>query len=205
MKKKIFVTESIVPELGVYTQFIEKMFNSHVLTNNGVNCRALETAIKNFLNVEFVTACSNGTVGIEIALHAAELAGKKIITTPFSYVATISAPLWIGCQVLLADIDEDTLCIDPHKIGELLDADVAGIIPVNVYGHPCNDAAIETLASSCGRPVKVVYDAAQAFGSSIGGKSLLAFGDFAICSLHATKVFHSFEGGFVVSHHKADY
>lgn len=119
----------------------------------------------------------------------------------YTYVATVSAALWVGCEVVFADIDPDTLCVSPRRIREQMSDDISGVMPVNVYGHPCDHAGIREAV--CGLPV--IYDAAQAFGATLDGRSLLGFGDFAVCSLHATKVFHSVEGGFVVSHNARDH
>lgn len=175
---------------------LEEIFDTHVLTNNGPLLISLEKKLKEFLGVPWLLPCSNGTIALELALHAAGAAGKRVVTTPFTYVATASAPLWIGCEVAFADIDEETLAIDPKKIASLLATETAAILPVDIYGHACDFKAIANVAGD----IPVIYDAAQAFGAKLAGKSLFCFGDFSTCSLHATKVYHTFEGGFVVCH-----
>lgn len=195
------MTRSILPEPGKFGERAEDIIRSHVLTNNGPRCRELEKSLEQFLGIKEIAMCANGTLGIEIALHAAGCAGKKIITTPFTYVATASAALWVGCDVVFADIDPDTLCVSPDSIREKMSDDVSGVMPVNVYGHPCDDTGIREAAGG----IPVIYDAAQAFGARLDGRQILDFGDFAVCSLHATKVFHSVEGGFVVTHNAQEH
>lgn len=197
MKDAIYVTKSIKPDPEEFSGYMARIIEDRVFTNNGPKCGLLEEKLGGLVQSPFIALCANGTLGLEIALHAAGLAGKKIITTPFSYVATVSAPLWVGCDVVFADIDEENLSIDPARIADLLDDDVAGVLAVNVYGHPCDYEAIRQVLPT-GKPV--IYDAAQAFGASLHGKSLLSFGDMAVCSFHATKPFHTFEGGCVVCH-----
>lgn len=198
MPERINVTQSILPERTLFHGLVDEILDSRHLTNNGPKCVELERRLAAFLDVgaNNLTLCGNGTLGLEIAIHAAGAAGKRVITTPFTYVATITAPLWVGCRVDFADIEQETLCIDPNSVASALREDTAAVIPVNIYGHPCDDDALRAL---CGN-IPLVYDAAQAFGATLDGRSLLDFGDLAICSLHATKVLHSFEGGFVVSH-----
>lgn len=198
--ERINVTRSIMPRPGEYEELTRNILASHVLTNNGPTTVALEGRIAKFLGLEEIALCANGTVGIEIALHAAGCAGKKIITTPFTYVATASAAMWVGCDVIFADIDADTLCLSPTCVREKMAADIVGVMPVNIYGHCCDDMQIR---NACG-DAPIIYDAAQAFGAKLNGRSLLDFGDFAVCSLHATKVFHTVEGGFVVCHNIED-
>ncbi|MBD5608597.1 MAG: DegT/DnrJ/EryC1/StrS family aminotransferase [Desulfovibrio sp.] len=197
MTDRINVVRSILPEREELRSLIDEVLDSCALTNNGPKCVEFEGRLKTFLGLDGeVTLCANGTLGLEIAVHAAEAAGKRIVTSPFTYVATVTAPLWVGCRVDFADIDPETLCVSPDSVAEKLKDDTAAVIPVNIYGHPCDDARLREI---CG-DIPLVYDAAQAFGASINGRPLLDFGDFAVCSLHATKVMHSVEGGFVVSH-----
>lgn len=190
----IFVTKALLPPERDFSARAHEIFQSHTLTNNGPLVRELESVLKERLGVPYLLPCVNGTIAIELALHAAGAAGKRIITTPFTYVATVSAPLWVGCEVIFADIDEETLTIDPEKISALMTEDTAAVIPVDVYGHCCAFEEIEKASGSAA----LIYDAAQAFGSEFDGRSLFQYGDYATCSLHATKVLHTFEGGFVV-------
>jgi dTDP-4-amino-4,6-dideoxygalactose transaminase len=131
-------------------------------------------------------------------LRASGLTGKKVITTPFSYVATVSALLWEGCTPVFADIDEETLCLDPHAVSEKITPDVAGVLPVHIYGNACDVDTFGALAKDA--HLTLIYDGAQCFGSAYKGKSVLDYGDYAACSFHATKIFHTVEGGGVVAH-----
>jgi dTDP-4-amino-4,6-dideoxygalactose transaminase len=194
MHDSVFVTKSVVPDMEEYSRHLEAVFSSRNLTNNGPFCHRLEKELAARLHTPYLALCSNGTSALQLALHAAGLAGSKVITTPFSYAATVSALLWIGCDVVFADIDEETLCLDPASVAERMTSDTAGLLPVHVYGNICD---VDSLAD-IGLPV--VYDAAQCFGSTFRGKSVLAYGDYAACSFHATKVFHTVEGGCVVAH-----
>jgi dTDP-4-amino-4,6-dideoxygalactose transaminase len=198
MSGPVFVTKAPVPDFQEYSGYLEQIFASRHMTNDGACLRKLEKALAERLRVAHLALCSNGTMALQIALHAAGMAGKRIVTTPFSFVATVSALLWTGCTPVFADIDEETLCMDPAKLAEVLDGDVRGILPVHIYGGICDVEAIERLGKDAGVPV--MYDAAQCFGSEYLGKSVLDYGDFAVCSFHATKVFHTGEGGAVAAH-----
>ncbi|MDE5832635.1 MAG: DegT/DnrJ/EryC1/StrS family aminotransferase [Desulfovibrio sp.] len=193
---RVNVVKSDLPDEREFFSHLKEVFANNILTNNGPKCQELERVLAKFLDAEYLTICSNGTVAIEMAIRAANAAGRPVITTPFTYVATITAPMWVGCEVIFADIDPETLCIDPLSIAERITDQVAAVIPVNIYGHPCDDEGIREAAGG----VPIIYDAAQAFGAKLDGRSLFDFGDFATCSLHATKVFHCGEGGFVVAH-----
>lgn len=197
----IFVTKSISPDSGEYNNYVQKILKSHKFTNGGEYCGQLEKELSEFLNIPFLSLCENGTRALEVAIEAAGLAGKKVITTPFSYVATVSALLWKGCQVEFADIDEESLTIAASCLEKLIDNDTAGIMPVFVYGHPCDAAAIQDIAkNSLKHDIPVIYDAAQAFGTTLDERSLLDFGDYSVCSFHATKAFHTAEGGCIICH-----
>lgn len=202
MDRHINVTRSALPPRDEFYRLIDDVFGSYILTNNGPKCVELEKRLSGFLELgqNNLTLCANGTLGLELALHAAGVAGKRVITTPFTYVATVTAPIWVGCKVDFADIDPDTLCIDAVSVADKIRNDTAAVIPVNIYGYPCNDAALREV---CGK-MPIIYDAAQAFGAKLNGRSLFDFGNFAVCSLHATKVMHTVEGGFVVSHSAGD-
>jgi dTDP-4-amino-4,6-dideoxygalactose transaminase len=181
-----------------YSRHLEAVFSSRNLTNNGPFCRRLEKELAARLHAPYLALCSTGTAALQLALHAAGLAGRKVITTPFSYAATVSALLWIGCDVVFADIDEETLCLDPASVAERVTSDTAGLLPVHVYGNICDVDSLADIARESGLPL--IYDAAQCFGSTFRGKSVLAYGDYAVCSFHATKVFHTVEGGCVIAH-----
>jgi dTDP-4-amino-4,6-dideoxygalactose transaminase len=202
VKKAVFVTQALVPDKEDYIRHLEAIFSSRSLTNDGPYCRGLEQKLAQSLHTPYLALCSNGTLGLQLALHAAGLAGKKILTTPFSYVATLSALLWLGCDVVFADIDEETLCLDPARAAEGLAPDLAGLLPVHVYGNICAVDALAEIAARAKLPV--IYDAAQCFGSAFRGRSVLEYGDSAVCSFHATKVFNTVEGGCVVVHTPED-
>ena len=198
MSDPIFVTRAVVPDFQEYVGYLEQIFASRHMTNDGACLRRLEKELADFLRVAHIALCSNGTMALQIALHAAGMAGKRIATTPFSFPATTSALLWTGCTPVYVDIDEETLCMDPAKLAAALDsdADIRGLLPVHIYGNICDIEAIDKLGYDAGVPV--VYDAAQCFGSEYLGRSVPDYGEFAVCSFHATKVFHTGEGGAVI-------
>jgi dTDP-4-amino-4,6-dideoxygalactose transaminase len=198
MSDPIFVTRSLVPDLREYSGYLEQIFAAGHMTNDGACLHKLERELSDRLRIDHLALCSNGTMALQIALHAAGMAGKRIATTPFSYVATVSSLLWTGCTPVFVDIDEETLCMDPARLAEALNGDVGGILPVHVYGGICDVEAIGLLGRDAGVPI--LYDAAHGFGSEYLGRSVLDYGDFAACSFHATKVFHTGEGGAVVAH-----
>lgn len=197
--KPVYVTQSSLPPLDKYAQCVADIFQSHWLTNQGKYAEMLEKELAYRTDSPTLALCSNGTLALQLGLRLLGLNGRKIITTPFSYVATLSSLLWEGCEPVFADIDPSTLCIDPGAIKRLLAAhpDVAGIMPVHVFGNACDVDSIAALAKEHG--LKVIYDAAHAFGARLGGKSLLAYGDAATCSFHSTKLFHTVEGGCVAT------
>ena len=200
MTEPIYVTKAVVPDFREYSGCLEKILSSRHITNDGIYLRKLEEKLSERLRIDHMALCSNGTMALQIALHAANIAGKKIATTPFSFIATTSALLWTGCTPVFVDIDEETLCMDPAKLADALDseADIGGILPVHIYGNICDVESLEKLGRNAGLPV--IYDAAQCFGSEYLGKSIFDYGDFATCSFHATKVFHTGEGGAVFAH-----
>ncbi|MDR1276787.1 MAG: DegT/DnrJ/EryC1/StrS family aminotransferase [Candidatus Accumulibacter sp.] len=194
----IQVTRSAVPDASEYAAYLAQIFSSGHLTNHGPFVDRLETALKTRLSVPHLALCANGTLALQIALRASGLTGKKVITTPFSYVATVSALLWEGCTPVFADIDEETLCLYPHAVSEKITPDVAGVLPVHIYGNACDVDAFGTMAKDA--HLTLIYDGAQCFGSAYKGQSVLNYGDYATCSFHATKIFHTVEGGGVVAH-----
>ncbi len=203
-QQPVFVTRSFLPPLDAYLDCVRDIFNSHWLTNQGQYSVRLEQSLSAFLQVPNLTLCANGTLALQLAIRLLGLNGKKVITTPFTYVATLSALLWEGCTPVFADIDPDSLCIDPDQVERLIAVhpDVAGIVPVHVYGNACDVDALESLARKNG--LRLLYDAAHAFGSSLHGKSLFTWGDAAVASFHATKLFHTVEGGCVITPTAAD-
>lgn len=193
----INVTRSYLPPLGEYVKYLERIWESGWLTNHGPLVQELETKLAEYLGVPYVHYVSNGTIAIQIALRALEIQGE-VITTPFSYVATTNSILWEHCQPVFVDIDARTFCIDPQKIEAAITERTQAILAVHVYGYPSDVKAIEVIAQKYN--LKVIYDAAHAFGCKVGDSSLLNFGDLSTISFHATKLFHTVEGGAIVTH-----
>lgn len=188
-----------MPDQAAFFRLCAECFDNLWVTNNGVLVRRLESALKRHLGIPSLLVCNNGTTALMLALHCAGLTGKKVAVTPYTYVATLSALLWIGCAPVFVDVEPDTLCLSPNLLRQRLreEPDIAGVLPVHVYGLACDVEGLEAVCREYGTPL--VYDAAQAFGSRYKGRSLLDYGDYSICSFHATKVFHTAEGGCVVA------
>jgi len=192
----INVTQTFLPPLEEYVIQLKKIWASGQLTNNGPLLRELEQKLKEYFEVKHLFLVANGTLGLQIALRASGIT-KKVITTPFSYVASTGAILWEHATPVFADINPRDFCIDPGKVEAAIDEDTEAILAVHVYGHACDVAALEDIAHR--HRIKVIYDAAHAFGSKLRTKPLAAYGDVSIVSFHATKLFHSVEGGVVVT------
>lgn len=199
-KPPVFVTKATLPPKDRFLELVSQAYDRAWLTNHGPLCSELEKQLKNTLDAGYLSLCSNGTLGLQLAIRALGLNGKKVLTTPFTYVATLTALLWEGCEPVFADIDGENLCMSPIQAEKFLarDQEIAGVLPVHVYGNAC---AVNEFAD-LGRQynIKILYDGAHAFGAKLNGKSLLAYGDAAICSFHATKLFHTVEGGCIISH-----
>ena len=193
----IFVTRPLLPPLAEFTPYLEKIWQSRWLTNGGQFHNELELKLADYLGVEYLSLFTNGTIALVTALQALEITGD-VITTPYFFVATAHALLWNNIRPVFADIDLDTCNLDPEAIAAAITPKTTAILPVHCYGNPCDVDAIADLAAVHG--LKVIYDAAHAFGVSYGGRSLLRHGDLSVLSFHATKVFHTFEGGAIVSH-----
>lgn len=192
----INVTQTFLPPLEEYVEYLKKIWESNQVTNNGPLLRELEQKLKEYLEVEHLFLTSNGTIALQIAIRAAGLS-KKVITTPFSYVATTSSLLWEHCTPVFVDINPHDYCIDPLKIEEAIDENTEAILAVHVYGYACDVEAIECIANRYG--LKVIYDAAHAFGSSLNSRPLSSYGDISALSFHATKLFHTVEGGALIT------
>ena len=190
----INVSKPFLPPIEEYQAYLANIWKRNWLTNNGPLVNELELKLKEYLDVPHMLYLGNGTIALQIAIRALGLKGE-IITTPFSYVATTSSIVWEGCTPVFADIDPETLNIDPAKIEAAITEKTTGIIATHVYGNPCDIDAIEKIANR--HNLKVVYDAAHCFGSKYKGESIFAFGDVATASFHATKLFHTVEGGAV--------
>jgi dTDP-4-amino-4,6-dideoxygalactose transaminase len=193
----IHVTKTFLPPEEEYLHWLRKAYGAHVLTNNGPIVRELEETLRARFEVPHFRTMANGTLALQLAIRALGVTGK-VITTPFSYVATTSAILWEGCAPVFVDIDPRTCCIDPALIEAAITPDVTAILATHVYGIPCDVEAIDAIAKKHG--LKVIYDAAHAFDVTWKGRSILQWGDASTLSFHATKLFHTVEGGAVVLH-----
>jgi dTDP-4-amino-4,6-dideoxygalactose transaminase len=193
----INVTKSYLPPIEDYIKQLEKIWASGWMTNNGVMVQELEAKLTEYLGVPYVHYVTNGTIAIQIALHALEIQGE-VITTPFSYVATTNSILWEHSRPVFVDIDPQTFCINPKKIEAAITERTQAILAVHVYGYPSDVEAIAAIAKK--HNLKVIYDAAHAFGCKLNGSSILNCGDLSTLSFHATKLFHTVEGGAIVAH-----
>lgn len=194
-KKLITVTSPLLPSLEEFDEFLQKIWNSKWITNNGQYHKALETALCEYLGVPYISLFTNGTLPLITALQAMRITGE-VITTPFSFVATTHSLWWNGIKPVFVDIDPRTCNIDPDKIEAAITPHTTAIMPVHVYGKPCEIKRIQTIADKYG--LKVIYDAAHAFGVKINNESILNAGDMSTLSFHATKVFNTIEGGALV-------
>jgi len=190
------VTKPFLPPIQEYEKYLHGIWNRNWLTNNGPLVNELELKLKDYLDVKHLLFVTNGTIALQLAIKALGLRGK-IITTPFSYVATTSSIVWEGCEPVFVDIDAATCNIDHRKIEAAITDDTSAILATHVYGNPCDVEAIDEIARK--RNLKVIYDGAHAFGVKVGGKSIFDYGDISTCSFHATKLFHTVEGGAVVT------
>jgi len=190
------VTKPFLPPLEEYKKYIEGIWQRQWLTNMGPLASDLEMKLKQHLELNHLLFVTNGTVALQMAIKALGLKGE-IITTPFSFVATTSSIVWEGCTPVFVDIDKHSLCIDPTKIEEAITDKTSAILATHVYGNPCDVVAIEKIAKK--HNLKVIYDGAHAFGVQINGKSIFEYGVIYTCSLHATKLYHCREGGFIVA------
>jgi dTDP-4-amino-4,6-dideoxygalactose transaminase len=188
------VTKPFLPPESEYLSYISGIWQRQWLTNNGPLVNELELKLKDYLKLNHLLFMTNGTIAIQIAIKALGLKGE-VITTPFSYVATTSSIVWESCIPKFVDIDSKTLNIDPLKIEAAITNKTTAILATHVYGNPCDIEAIEKIATQYN--LKVIYDAAHGFGSQYNGKSIFEFGDISTTSFHATKLFHTIEGGAV--------
>lgn len=196
----INVTKSYLPDLEDYVTLLKGVWERVHLTNDGPLLRDLEGQLKEFLGVKHLKFCTNGTIVLQMALKVLDIK-KEVITTPFSYVATTNALLWEGCTPIFADIRPDDFNIDPDKIESLITENTEAIMATHVYGNACQIEQIQAIAQK--HNLKVIYDAAHTFGATYKGSSILSYGDISTCSFHATKVFHTVEGGCIVTNDDA--
>ncbi|MEM1083903.1 MAG: DegT/DnrJ/EryC1/StrS family aminotransferase [Verrucomicrobiota bacterium] len=195
--KPVHVTEPFLPPLEEYTRLLGEIWERGWVTNHGPVLQQLERGLAEHLELDSRVICiANGGLGLQIALKALGVRGE-VVTTPFSYIATASCPLWDGCSVKYADIDEETLTLDVAAVESTITADTEAILATHVFGNPCDVEAFRDLGEKHGIPV--VYDAAHAFGVRYAGESVLRWGNASMVSTHATKFFNTIEGGFVCS------
>jgi dTDP-4-amino-4,6-dideoxygalactose transaminase len=190
------VTKTFMPSRDRYEQYLEGIWESGWITNNGMLATGLEENLEDYLDVPHVQLLSSGTMALQIALKVLKIKGE-VITTPFSYVATTSSILWENCSPVFVDIDPESLTIDADKIEASITENTSAIMATHIYGIPCAVEKIAAIAEA--HDLKVIYDAAHAFGVKIGGRPLVHYGDLSALSFHATKLFHTVEGGALVS------
>ena len=196
----INVTQTYLPPQAEYQAILKRAWDNKWLTNRGELVKELEEKLKNYLEVPHLTLNTNGTLPIQVAIKALGLT-SEIITTPFSYVATTSSIVWENCTPIFVDITEDYLTIDEAKIEAAITPKTSAILATHVFGNPCNVEAIEAIAKK--HDIKVIYDAAHCFGVKYKGQSIFNYGDVSTCSFHATKIFHTGEGGCWVTNNEA--
>jgi dTDP-4-amino-4,6-dideoxygalactose transaminase len=196
MNEIIPVTKSYLPDKEKFKSYIDKIYESGQLTNNGPLLKELEKRLKNYLGVRNIILVANGSLALQVAYKSLNLTGE-VITTPFSFVATTSTLAWEGLKPVFADIDPDTFNLDPENIEPLITEKTSAILPVHVFGNPCEVEKIEEVAKK--HNLKVIYDGAHAFGVKYKNKSIFNYGDISTLSFHATKLFHTIEGGAIIT------
>lgn len=200
MKNIITVTSPLLPNLDDFHELLKEIWDSKWITNNGSFHKRLEQALAEYLKVPYISLFTNGTLPLLTALQALRITGE-VITTPYSFVATTHSIWWNACKPVFVDIEESTCGIDPNKIEAAITPKTTAIMPVHCYGKPVNMDAIQAIADKYG--LKVIYDAAHAFGVEVNGESVLAKGDMSTLSFHATKVYNTLEGGALIVHDEA--
>ncbi|MCV2369885.1 DegT/DnrJ/EryC1/StrS family aminotransferase [Roseateles oligotrophus] len=195
MTKPIYVTQPYLPPLEEFIPYLEKIWENKILTNGGPFHQQLEEALCSYLGVKHISLFTNATIALVTALQALRVNGE-VITTPYSFVATAHSLLWNGIKPVFVDVDPDTLNIDPAKIEAAISPNTTAIMPVHCYGRPCDVDAIQKIADNYN--LRIIYDAAHAFGVTDDSGSVLNHGDLSVLSFHATKVFNTFEGGAII-------
>ena len=199
MNNPIYVTQPVLPELEDFIPYLEQIWKNKILTNGGPLHQQLEKELCEYLDVPFISLFNNGTIALVTALQALDLQeGSEVITTPYTFVATAHSIIWNKLRPIFVDIDLQTSNIDPAKVEAAITEKTVAILPVHCYGIPCDVNRLQILADKYN--LKLIYDAAHAFGVKHQGQSLLNFGDMSVISFHATKVFNTFEGGAIVCH-----
>ena len=197
-KEQILVTSPLLPDLKEFNRYLEQIWESKWITNNGSFHQQLEKALAEYLGVEYISVFTNGTLPLITALQALGLTKGEVITTPYSFVATTHSIWWNQLTPVFVDVEEETCGMDPAKIEAAITPNTVAIMPVHCYGKPCKTKEIDAIAKMHG--LKVIYDAAHAFGVRVNGESILNAGDISTLSFHATKVYNTIEGGALVCH-----
>jgi len=201
-KIMINVTRPYLPDRAKLNRYIDRIYETAWLTNNGPLVQELTARLQEHLGVENLLLVSNGTSALQVAYKALGISGQAI-TTPFSFVATTSSLIWQNIEPVFADVDPETFCMDPSKIEDVITPKTTAIVPVHVFGNACDVEQIENIAAKHG--LKIIYDGAHAFGVQYKGRTLLSYGDATTLSFHATKLFHTIEGGAIIFKKKEDY
>jgi dTDP-4-amino-4,6-dideoxygalactose transaminase len=195
--KPIYVTQPALPPLNEFIEYLKQIWESKIITNNGLFHQQFEKALADYLRIKYISAFSNGTLALVTALQALRITGE-VITTPFSFVATTHSLWWNNIKPVFADIEPEYFNLDPEKAESAITPQTTAIMPVHVYGNPCKMERFQQIADTYG--LKLIYDAAHAFGVTVNGNSLLTCGDLSVLSFHATKVFNTIEGGAIICH-----
>jgi len=198
----INVTKTYLPALEKYQEYVRRIFESGWLTNSGEFTRTLEERLAKYLDVPYVVLVSNGTLALQIAYRLLDIKGQAI-TTPFSFVATSSSMVWEGMDPVFADIESDSFNISPTNVESVITPSTSAIVAVHVFGNPCNHESLNKISGN--HSIPIIYDAAHAFGVQYEGRSVACLGDISTFSFHATKIFHTIEGGAIIVKDKAMY
>ena len=195
--KNIYITKPYLPPLSEFIPYLENIWDNRILTNNGPYHKQFEDLLCEYLDVPYVSLFNNGTIALISAIKILDVSGE-IITTPYTFVATSNAIVWAGCDPVFVDIENNYFNLDPKNIKSAITDKTSAILPVHCYGYPCEVDKLVDIAKNYG--LKLIYDAAHSFAVKTGDKSILSYGDLSILSFHATKVFHTFEGGAIICH-----
>lgn len=197
LNNPVYVTQPSMPPLNEFSEYLEQIWSNKILTNNGPFHKLFEAKLAEYLGVNYLSVFSNGTLALITALQALRISGE-VITTPYSFVATTHSLWWNNIKPVFADIESTYLNLDPLKVEAAISPLTTAIMPVHVYGNPCQVDEFQKLADTYG--LKIIYDAAHAFGVKINNESILKYGDLSILSFHATKAFNTIEGGAIICH-----
>jgi len=197
LEAPVYVTQPALPPLDEFTEYLKQIWDTKILTNNGPFHQQFEKELADYLGVKYISVFANGTLALVTALQALRITGE-VITSPFSFVATTHSLWWNNIKPVFVDIEPEYFTLDPEKIESAITPQTTAIMPVHVYGNPCKMDEIKKIADTYG--LKIIYDAAHAFGVTIKGNSVLNFGDLSILSFHATKTFNTIEGGAIICH-----